>query len=591
MTKQSLSDMIVQSPSFKKIGFIIFLAVLAASVFLFIAVFQQTQDILMQSTRNEGYSAVTMASGLIDGNTLGSLRPGDEATESYRTVQSELIRIRNANADIRHIYTLRKVNGTPIIVVDADYGYPAAVPGARIGEPYLNSTPAMLNGFYGPVAEPGFTTDRWGTVFSTYAPVYNHAGEVVGVVGIDIDADLLSSRLSTLKILYFLVLLVTFALAISIAIFTTTVHEEAFRVIQDDEKYLKTIMQSIQAGVIIIDAETHVITDINPKALSLIGTQKESAIGRPCHAFVCPAETGKCPITDLHQEIDNAERILIDAEGRRIPIIKSVNAITLRGRKMLIESFVDISERKKMEEQNTRLIAELESANTELKDFAYIVSHDLKAPLRAIASLSQWLYADYKDKFDADGKAQLDLLVSRVHRMQGLIEGILEYSRVGRVREQTDTISLDAVVREVIDSLSLPPAIAVTIDTPLPVISYEKTRIRQIFANLIGNAAKYMDKPAGEIHIGCTTEGVFWKLYVKDNGPGIDSRYYEKIFQIFQTLHPRDQVESTGIGLTIVKRIVEMNGGRVWVESEVGKGSTFYVTIPISRTPENGGIA
>jgi PAS domain S-box-containing protein len=584
-----LSELFWKHPEIKMIGLVIFLLVVATSVFVFVGVFQQTQNTLMSSTEREGLSSAQMAAGMIDGDALVSLRPGDENTTAYKTFQAELNRIRRSNPDIRYIYTMNRVNGTIAFVVDADYGNPSApVPGARIGESYPNVTPALLNSFYGPVAEPDFTTDEWGTVFSSYAPVYDRQGKIAGIIGIDIDAGSLSSRMLSIKVLYILVLLATFLVAVSVAAFTASMQERAFRVLRENEEYLTTIMHSIQAGVLIIDAETHIITDVNPKALSLIGAKKEEVVGQVCHTFVCPAEQGKCPITDLNQTVDNAERILLDIHGRKIPIIKSVNSITLGSRRLLIESFVDISERKKMEEQNAQLIRELESANTELKDFAYIVSHDLKAPLRAIGSLSQWLYTDYKDKFDDDGKAQLDLIVNRVNRMQNLIEGILEYSRVGRVREETGTISLDTVVREVIDSLSISPHITVSIDTPLPVISYEKTRIRQVFSNLIGNAAKYMDKPAGEIHIGCVLEGSFWKLYVRDNGPGIESRFYEKIFQIFQTLQPRDHVESTGIGLSIVKKIVETNGGRIWVESEPGKGSIFYLTVPISRTMDGG---
>jgi PAS domain S-box-containing protein len=582
------SDILWKNPAVRMIAFGLFLLVLAATVFLFIAAFQQTQNVLMESTRNEGLSSVVLAAEMIDGDTLASLKPGDEQTGAYRVLYQDLNRFRDSNPDIQYIYTMRKANGTIVFIVDADYQNPDAVKGgACIGEMYTNITGMMQYGFYHPSAEPGFTTDEWGTVYSTYAPVYNARGETVGIVGVDLDASLLSSRMMTLKTLYLLILLVTFALALSIAVFTTSFHEQAFMVVRENEEYLRTIMSSIQAGVFIIDADTHVITDINPKALDLTGAEKADVIGKSCHNVVCPAEAGRCPITDLGHVVDNAERALIDARGRRIPIIKSVNMVTIGGKRLLIESFVDISERKRMEEQNAQLIRDLETANTELKDFAYVVSHDLKAPLRAIGSLAQWLYADYRDKFDNDGRAQIELLVSRVNRMQGLIEGILEYSRVGRVREQKDDISLDAVVRDVLASLSIPPHITVTVDTPLPVIRYERTRIHQVVSNLVGNAIKYMDKPAGEVHIACIREESFWKLSVRDNGPGIDARHYEKIFQIFQTLQPRDKVESTGIGLTIVKKIAEMHGGRVWVESEVGKGSIFYVTIPIP-SPDTG---
>jgi len=444
----------------------------------------------------------------------------------------------------------------------------------------------MLNGFYLPTAEPDLTTDAWGTVFSSYAPVSNSRGETVGIVGVDLDAGQLSSRIMTLKILYLLVLILTFVLALAAASLAAFSRDQSFRKVRENEEYLKTIMQSIQTGVLIIEAETHVITDINPKALELIGASRDEVIGRPCHRFVCPAEAGRCPITDLNQKIDNAERVLIDIYGQKIPIIENVKNVTLQGKRLLIESLVDIRERKKMEEQNAQLIRDLEIANTELQDFAYIVSHDLKAPLRAIGSLSQWLYSDYRDKFDDEGKSQIDLLVNRVNRMQNLIEGILEYSRVGRVREQKDHVSLDRLVRETSDNLSIPPGISVTIDTPLPEVFYEETRLGQVIANLVGNAAKYMGKPAGEIHIACVREGEFWKLSVKDNGPGIDSRHFDKIFHVFQTLQPRDKIESTGIELSIAKKIVEMNGGRIWVESEPGKGSIFYVTLPISPQEE-----
>jgi len=580
----SLSELFWEKPAVKLIGLLVFLLVLALSVFIFVAVFQETQLILQESTEHEALSSVTTAAMMIDGDQLAVLRPGDEQTAAYRSIYNRLNSIRDTNPDIKYVYTMNRVNDTLVFVVDADYQNPSAIlPGASIGQAYGNVTPAMLEGFYAPVTGSGFTTDEWGTVFSSFAPVRNSRGEVVGIIGVDIDSGMLNNRILTLKILFLLALFSTFILAVSVAGFTASMQEQTYKVLRENEEYLKTIMHSLQAGVFIIDAETHVITDINPKALSLIGARREDVVGKICHTFVCPAESGKCPITDLEQTVDNAERILIDIHGRRIPIIKSVNTITLGSRRLLIESFVDISARKKMEEQNAHLIKDLETANTELKDFAYIVSHDLKAPLRAIGSLSQWLYTDYKDKFDEDGKAQLDLIVNRVNRMQNLIEGILEYSRVGRVHEEKASISLDSVIHEVTDSLSIPPTITLTIDTPLPVIVYEPTRIHQVFSNLIGNAVKYMDKPQGEIHVGCMEEETFWKFSVRDNGPGIEARHYEKIFQIFQTLQPRDHVESTGIGLSIVKKIVETNGGKIWVESEVGKGSIFYFTVPISQ--------
>lgn len=242
---------------------------------------------------------------------------------------------------------------------------------------------------------------------------------------------------------------------------------------------------------------------------------------------------------------------------------------------------------RRAEKQRDVLMREIEGANDELKNFAYVVSHDLKAPLRAISSLADWLSKDYADKFDDQGKEQMRLLISRVRRMDGLIDGILLYSRVGRVKERMVSVDLSRLVPEVIDSLAPPASITVTVENSLPTVMAEPTRILQVFQNLLSNAIKYMDKPEGEIRIACSTEGSQWKFSVADNGPGIKQQHFEKIFQLFQTLAPRDRIESTGVGLALVKKIVEMYGGNVWVESNVGEGSTFFFTLPRTSTTRN----
>ncbi|MDD5300140.1 MAG: CHASE3 domain-containing protein [Gallionella sp.] len=240
----------------------------------------------------------------------------------------------------------------------------------------------------------------------------------------------------------------------------------------------------------------------------------------------------------------------------------------------------EMAERKQAEEQRALLVHELESANEELRNFGYVVSHDLKAPLRAIGSLADWISTDYADKFDDEGKEHMRLLIGRVRRMDGLIDGILQYSRVGRVKETIVAVDINQLVREVIDLLAPPKNITISIGNSLPTIMTEPTRIQQVFQNLLSNAIKYMDKPDGEIRIACVAEGRQWKFSIADNGPGIDQQHFEKIFQLFQTLAPRDRVESTGVGLALVKKIVEMYGGRIWLESTLGRGSTFFFTLP-----------
>ena len=256
-----------------------------------------------------------------------------------------------------------------------------------------------------------------------------------------------------------------------------------------------------------------------------------------------------------------------------------------------METFQDITDRKNAEREILKLNTELEHrvhqrteqlelANRNLSEFAYVVSHDLKAPLRGVGQLAQWLAEDYADALNDDGRHKIDLMLGRVRRMYALIDGVLAYSRVGRVRQRTEAIDLGALIPEVIESLAPPEHIEITIETELPTISVDRTRIQQVFQNLLSNAMKFMDKPQGLVRIGCEDQGNFWRFWVSDNGPGIDLKYREKVFGIFQTLAPRDQQESTGVGLAVVKKSIELYGGQVWLESEIGQGSTFFFTLP-----------
>jgi len=243
----------------------------------------------------------------------------------------------------------------------------------------------------------------------------------------------------------------------------------------------------------------------------------------------------------------------------------------------------DITERKRAQERQNDLMGELKEINEQLNQFAYVVSHDLKAPLRAISSLADWLITDYGDKVGEAGREQFAMLLGRTKRMNALVDGILRYSRITRQHEELVMVDVNQLLREVAEMLAPPPGIVLRVAPGLPTLPCERTRLTQIFENLISNAVKYMGKPEGEIYIGCEDAGPNWKFHVRDTGPGIEERYFEKIFQIFQTLAARDDRESTGIGLAIVKKNIELSGGRVWVESTVGQGSTFFFLIPKAR--------
>ncbi|MFB2768635.1 ATP-binding protein [Pelatocladus sp. BLCC-F211] len=239
----------------------------------------------------------------------------------------------------------------------------------------------------------------------------------------------------------------------------------------------------------------------------------------------------------------------------------------------------EVVQRQQSQEKMALLLKELESTNKELNDFAYIVSHDLKAPLRGISSLSEWLLSDYADKLDDEGKELINLLIARVKKIYSLIDAILQYSRIGRIKEEIRRVNLNDVVTEVTELLEPIENIQIDISNELPIVDCEKTRIEQVFQNLLSNAIKFIDKPQGKITIACTEKNGYWQISVKDNGPGIEKEHFERIFKIFQKLSDNKNSDSTGIGLAIVKKIVEMYGGEVWVESELGVGTTFFFTL------------
>ncbi len=251
---------------------------------------------------------------------------------------------------------------------------------------------------------------------------------------------------------------------------------------------------------------------------------------------------------------------------------------------------LDISGRKVAEQRQAELLGQMKAINRELEDFAYVTSHDLKAPLRGIRTLADWLLADTDNRLSEESQEHLELLVGRVDRMHNLINGILEYSRVSRSNEKHNKVDLNNCVAGIIDSLAPPEHISIVADNGLPVVWGEATRLTQLFQNLISNAIKYMDKEEGRIEIGCDRDEDHWRFSVSDNGPGIPSQYFERIFQLFQTLAPKDETESTGVGLAVAKKIVESHGGEIWVKSKSGEGATFFFTLPMVKTEEGDGI-
>jgi signal transduction histidine kinase len=222
----------------------------------------------------------------------------------------------------------------------------------------------------------------------------------------------------------------------------------------------------------------------------------------------------------------------------------------------------------------------LEDRNQELDDFSHIASHDLQAPLRGISNLTEWLVSDLEGKLPIENQQQLQLIQSRVIQMNTLINGLLQYARVGRENVDSISINLSRLLAEVVDLLDPPTEFQIIFSPDLPTIDTQVLLLKQVLSNLIGNAIKYHDRPNGKVEILLEDYQDCLQFKVSDDGPGIAPGNHKKIFSIFQTLVSREDLKGTGIGLTIVKKIVESRGGSVWVESELGKGSTFSFTWP-----------
>ncbi|MEB3310061.1 MAG: ATP-binding protein [Snowella sp.] len=240
----------------------------------------------------------------------------------------------------------------------------------------------------------------------------------------------------------------------------------------------------------------------------------------------------------------------------------------------------NITERKQAELTLTQTTELLKKRNQELDRFAHIVSHDLKAPLRAIANLSQWLEEDLVDRLPPDNQQQLQLLRQRVYRMESLINSLLEYSRADRTQVDVERVAVEQLLSEVIDSISPPPGFTILVHPPMPTLTAKRVLLSQVFANLIGNAIKHHDQTIGKIEVLAVKHTDCYQFTVKDDGPGISGEYHEKIFGIFQTLKTHNSQENTGIGLSIVKKIIDTEGGNVWVESALGEGTAFHFTWP-----------
>jgi PAS domain S-box-containing protein len=364
--------------------------------------------------------------------------------------------------------------------------------------------------------------------------------------------------------------------------------EKKRKIIQEDleisrEKY-RLVVRNLSEGLIMTDTDDRIVY-VNPQMCNLTGYQESEMIGKKAYKLLLSEDEWAVMEAKMEDREDGKsesyEKLHVRKNGEKW--WGSINASPLINKKGEFEgtlaAVANITLRKESEVAREYLLKELAKKNKDLDDFAYIVSHDLKAPLRGIKSLADWIYEDYGDVLGEDGLEQLDILRSRVLRLHSFIEGMLEYSRIGRMNVPKEFFNLEQSVLQVIEMIKPEGNFDIKILTKLPNIYGAKPRIEQVFQNLISNAINYNDKAEGLIEISHEELPTCYLFKVKDNGIGIHEKYFDKIFQIFQTLNTRDTHESTGIGLAIVKKIVTSHHGTIYLESEAKEGTTFIFTI------------
>jgi len=368
-------------------------------------------------------------------------------------------------------------------------------------------------------------------------------------------------------------------------------HEEELKT----QKKMESIIENILSGVILIDAKTHLITDVNPVAEKMIGLPRDKIVGKICHEFICPAEKGKCPISDLGETVNRSERVLINKEGKKIPILKSVASVTLSGRDFLIESFVDLSKIKEAEKELVQAKIIAESANRAKSDFLATMSHELRTPLNSIIGFSDLILEGNAGDLKENQKRDISNISTSGKHLLSLINNVLDLSKIeaGKMELHPEGFPVEEVILEVkqlMASLANKKNIKINYssDEDVGKVFADKTKIKQILYNLLSNAVKFTPE-GGTIDVKVENAGKMVRFSVQDSGIGISSEDMKKLFTPFTQLDSaaNRQYEGSGLGLTLVKKFVELHNGKLEVESEPGKGTKFTFELAIKEDPKD----
>ncbi len=375
-------------------------------------------------------------------------------------------------------------------------------------------------------------------------------------------------------------------MVISMAVDVTERREWEIALKKSEERY-RSYFQLGQIGMAITSPAKRWV-EVNDRLCDILGYTDEELKTMTWEQLTHPADLKRnialfSRLLDGSEDEYALEKRFIHKDGKVIHTFIAVSCVRRPDGEpdYFVALLQDISQTKRVEESLAKTVVDLKRSNQELEQFAYVASHDLQEPLRMVASYVQLLARRYRGKLDADADDFINYAVTGANRMQELINDLLAFSRAGRNKDALVPVSCEEVLKTTLDNLerAISETRAVITHDPLPRVNGKFLQLTQVFQNLVANAIKFQGEETPRIHIGARQEGSQWLFSVKDNGIGIDPEYFKKVFVIFQRLHGKDEYPGTGIGLALSKKIVESHGGRIWIESQSKKGSTFFFTL------------